>query len=189
MKKTNAAPAPSKSARGSEKTNGVAARPSPEAIPLKELTPRFEAEERELLRKALQTTVFDLLGLQLVAKQAHWNLVGPGFKPVHEFLDEIHEHAEHAADEAAERLVALGMSVEGQAPEIAASSRVETIPSGFVRDQSALRMMADRLKRSSDDIREGMEPIEEADTVTADLLHGILEVIEKDLWMARAHLI
>ena len=38
---------------------------------------------------ALQATLVELIDLSLQAKQAHWNVVGPAFKPVHEFLDEL----------------------------------------------------------------------------------------------------
>ena len=122
-------------------------------------------------------------------KQAHWNLVGPNFRSVHLQLDEVYEAATESSDEVAERLTALGMSPNGQGPEVVANTRVQTIAPGFVRDLDAVRLIAERLHQSADDIRDGLAPIEDVDTVTADLLHGVIERFEKQLWMLRAHLV
>ncbi|WSP85435.1 hypothetical protein OG289_42760 [Streptomyces sp. NBC_01235] len=35
---------------------------------------------RQVTYDALQSTLVDLLGLSLVGKQAHWNIVGPRFR-------------------------------------------------------------------------------------------------------------
>ena len=39
--------------------------------------------------EALQATLVDLVDLSLVAKQAHWNVVGRNFRSVHLQLDEV----------------------------------------------------------------------------------------------------
>ena len=54
------------------------------------------------------------LGLQALAvngKQAHWNVRGANFIAIHELLDTVVAHAQAGADEAAERIVALGIPV------------------------------------------------------------------------------
>jgi len=170
-------------------TDVIAAHPTPKDAPIADLVPDFSAKDRQTLQTTLQTAMYDLVHLQLVVKHAHYNVVGPGFKPVHEFFDEIHEHVEDAADMVAERLVALGMSVEAQGPEVVKNTRVAPIPSGYLRDLGAIRLVAERVKKTAQDIRAGIEPLEDAEPVTADLLHGVVEVLEKDLWMLRAHLV
>ncbi len=42
---------------------------------------------RAITGEALQETLVDLVGLSLMAKQAHWNIVGPRFRSIHLQLD------------------------------------------------------------------------------------------------------
>lgn len=165
-------------------------KPSPSAtLPQEPLTPRFSGADRETLQTTLQSALYDMVHLQLVTKQAHWNVVGPNFRSVHLQLDEIWAFVQESTDEIAERLTALGMSPDGQGSEVSANTRVQTIAPGFHRDLETVELMAQRLHTTSEDLREGLEPIEDVDTVTADLLHGVIEGLEKHLWMLRAHLI
>jgi starvation-inducible DNA-binding protein len=45
--------------------------------------------QRDTTAAALQASLVDLIDLSLVAKQAHWNLVGRQFHDVHLHLDEL----------------------------------------------------------------------------------------------------
>lgn len=45
--------------------------------------------ERDRVSAALQPLLVDLVDLSLVAKQAHWTVVGPRFRELHLELDEI----------------------------------------------------------------------------------------------------
>ena len=51
----------------------------------------------------------------LVAKQVHWNVVGPRFRSVHLQLDEVVDTARQHADTVAERASAIGVSPDGRA--------------------------------------------------------------------------
>ena len=55
--------------------------------------------QAEILQACVQANI----DLALNLKQLHWNVQGPNFKPVHEFLDDIIDHARAASDEIAER--------------------------------------------------------------------------------------
>ena len=181
---------PAAAGDGAKNARGEGRKPSPSnALPQDNLTPRFSAEDREALQTTLQGSLYDLIHLGLVTKQAHWNVVGPNFRSVHLQLDEIYEFVQESTDEVAERLTALGMSPDGQGPEVVANTRVQTISPGFHRDIETVELMAQRLHTTSEDMRAALEPIEDVDTVTADLLHGVIEGLEKHLWMLRAHLI
>lgn len=70
---------------------------------------------------ALQDTLVDLLGLSLVGKQAHWNIVGPRFRSIHLQLDEVVATARAHSDTVAERAAALGVSPDGRPETIAAT--------------------------------------------------------------------
>jgi len=137
---------------------------------------------------ALQGTLYDLSALARITKQAHWNVKGPHFRPIHEHLDEIYAAVDAAVDEVAERLAALGASPSGQSREVSENTRLEPLPLGFIRDRQVVELMTDRLGMAVQTTRERMATIEEPDPVTADLFHGILETLEKHLWMLRSQM-
>ena len=66
-------------------------------------------EVAELLQKQLST----YNDLHLTLKHVHWNVVGPNFIGVHEMIDPQVELVRGYADEAAERIAALGVSPQG----------------------------------------------------------------------------
>ena len=137
---------------------------------------------------ALQGTLYDLLALGKVLKQAHWNVKGRFFKPVHEHLDEIYADVETATDEVAERLAALGVSPSGQAPEVSKNATVKSIPQGFLRDEEVVELITDRVHTTCQTMRDRMASTEDPDPVTADLFHAVLAKFEKHLWMLRSQL-
>ena len=55
----------------------------------------------------LQRVLTDLIALELVGKQIHWNIVGPNFRDVHLNLDEVVDIAREGSDEVAERMRAI----------------------------------------------------------------------------------
>ncbi|WP_309500748.1 Dps family protein, partial [Streptomyces shenzhenensis] len=52
--------------------------------------------------EGLQGALVDLVDLALVAKQIHWNVVGPRFRTVHLQLDEVVDTARAHSDTVAE---------------------------------------------------------------------------------------
>ena len=56
----------------------------------------------------LQDTLVELTDLALQGKQLHWNLVGRGFKSLHEQLDEVVGTARAASDDVASGPSTLG---------------------------------------------------------------------------------
>ena len=51
------------------------------------------------LRNSLQKVLVNLIDLQLVGKQAHWNVVGPNFRDLHLNLDEVVDIAREGGDD------------------------------------------------------------------------------------------
>src|SRR5450759_3887627 len=109
----------------------------------------------------LQATLVELIDLSLQTKQAHWNVVGPSFKAIHLFLDELTDQYRDWYDEVAERLPAIGVSPDG-------------------RFETRVTLVADR-------VRARLDPLGAHDLVSQDLLVGILHGLEKQRWMLRAH--
>ncbi|GGJ03666.1 hypothetical protein GCM10010121_012480 [Streptomyces brasiliensis] len=76
---------------------------------------------RQVAGSVLQSTLVDLLGISLIGKQAHWNIVGPRFRSIHLQLDELVTVIREAADTVAERAATLGLPPDGR-PEAIASA-------------------------------------------------------------------
>ena len=149
--------------------------------------PTLRHEDRRAIGAELQVVLVTLTDLSLIGKQAHWNLVGRTFHPLHLFLDTLVEAWREASDRVAERAVALGYEPDGRAATVAATSPLEAFPPGQVLDEHVIAALTDRLTTAIGDIRERMDRLEDVDTVTADILHGIVAGLEENVWMIRAH--
>ncbi len=143
-------------------------------------------KEREVVGSALQATLVDLLDLSLVAKQAHWNLYGPRFRSVHLQLDEVVTTARDFADTVAERAAALGVSPDGRAATIAATSGVPDFAAGWTRDVDAIDALVRTFSAVIERVRDRIEVTGPADAVTQDLLIGLTAELEKQSWMFQA---
>jgi len=142
--------------------------------------------QREANHRALQPILTDLIAFGLTVKQLHWNVIGPNFRPIHLHLDEIYEDVLEAIDTVAERISACGHSPLGTAKAVAADTELVDPPSGFIRDDEVLLLAGQRIHELAGLIRTRMQSIEDVDTVTADILHEIVDKLEKHHWMLRA---
>ena len=136
----------------------------------------------------LQSCVAASIDLALSFKHLHWNIRGPKFQSVHEFLDIVIEHARTGTDELAERLVTIGMPAEGQRGKLP-ESPVPAIESGFLRDDIVLERAVSILDEAVKVLREAQSKLADLDAVSEDLVIGILANYEKDLWMLSSHLV
>ena len=62
----------------------------------------------------LQRVLTDLIALELVGKQIHWNVVGPNFRDIHLNLDDVVDIAREGSDEVAERMRAINAVPDGR---------------------------------------------------------------------------
>ncbi|MER6344620.1 Dps family protein [Streptomyces sp. NPDC001595] len=136
--------------------------------------------------EALQGALVDLVDLALVAKQVHWNVVGPRFRTVHLQLDEVVATARTHSDTVAERASALGVSPDGRAATVASGSGIAQVASGWVKDEDAVQVLVDALGAVITRMRERVASTEEPDPVTQDIVIGITADLEKHHWMFQA---
>ncbi|MFF9061993.1 Dps family protein [Streptomyces sp. NPDC101213] len=141
---------------------------------------------RQVTYDALQGTLVDLLGLSLIGKQAHWNIVGPRFRSIHLQLDEVVTAARSFADTAAERAAAIGLPPDGRPETIASAFTLPSPKGGWLRDEDVVRVIAEALGAAIGRLRERIGATEKADPVTQDLLIGITAELEKQRWMFEA---
>lgn len=148
--------------------------------------PTLRHEERDALGTALQAALVDLVDLALVAKQLHWNVVGPSFRSLHLQLDELCEAAREHGDVLAERARALGWAPDGRNGTVAASSTLPSMPDGPLASAHVVRLVTDALVAAVTTVRRTMETSGEYDPVTEDLLHAAAAELEKQAWMFSA---
>jgi starvation-inducible DNA-binding protein len=155
------------------------------------MTPNFHiplAAERRSAAAQLQGMLVDLLDLALIGKHAHWNVEGRLFRSVHKELDELVDAWRRLADDVAERAVTIGASPDGQVEAIAATTQLEALPSGHLRDRQVLKAIGDRLSDAAIRTRERIERVAVDDPVSCDLLVQVAATFEKQLWMVRAQM-
>lgn len=133
----------------------------------------------------LQNLVFSCIGLALQFKHCHWNVRGPMFKPLHDFLDEVHETLEHTSDDLAERLVALDHPADGNPSGIASGFDHEKLPLKFMQPASIVDSLTDRLKSLCDEFNVAIKKTS-SDPVTSNMLQDMTHKLEKHLWMLRS---
>lgn len=136
--------------------------------------------------EALQGALVDLVDLSLIAKQIHWNVVGPRFRSIHLQLDEVVTSARAHSDTVAERASALGVSPDGRAATVASDSGIGATAAGWIKDTDAVGAMVNALGAVIARMRERVAATGEPDPVTQDIFIGITADLEKHHWMFQA---
>ncbi|MDQ0987457.1 Dps family protein [Streptomyces sp. V2I9] len=135
---------------------------------------------------ALQGALVDLVDLSLVAKQVHWNVVGPRFRSVHLQLDDVVATARQHSDTVAERASAVGVNPDGRSGTVAKETAIAAVPEGWIKDTDAVRILVDALGVVIGRMRERIEVTDEPDPITQDLLIALTADLEKHAWMFQA---
>jgi starvation-inducible DNA-binding protein len=140
------------------------------------------------LKADLQAVLVDLLELQNQAKQAHWNLVGPHFRSIHLEFDEIVDMVREDADSVAERMRALWAVPDGRTRTVVETTTLPPFPEGEISVGRAIAVIAQQSLRTVNVIRAVHDDVDEQDPTSADLLHAVIEGLEKQRWMLNAQL-
>ncbi|MET7767549.1 DNA starvation/stationary phase protection protein [Nocardia sp. NPDC005366] len=154
----------------------------------KPITSTLDQEQQRITGEALQATVVDLIDLTLIAKQAHWTVVGRNFRSVHLALDELVVVARDFTDSSAERATAIGVSPDGRAATVSTDSGALGIGAGWQQDTDVIDAVVSNLGAVIARLRDRIEATEEADPVTQDLFIEITARLEQLHWMWQAQL-
>lgn len=150
------------------------------------ITGPLSGEARNTVAEALQGALVDLIDLSLVAKQAHWNLTGSHFRPIHLQLDELTDLARRHMDTIAERAVAVGVNPDGRSATVARSTKLSQPDGGWIEDGKVVATITDTLDGISKRMYERIRAVDEPDPVTQDLFIAIAQDIDKQHWMFQA---
>ena len=146
----------------------------------------LDAAAQEAVRDRLQPLLVDLIDLSLTAKQFHWNIVGTRFKSLHEHLDEVTDQYRMWSDEVAERLTSLGVAPDGRVQRVAGDSPADPAAASWIHQDEVVTEMSDRIEAVARATRERLDGLGDVDLASEDLLIGILNGLEMQLWMFSA---
>ncbi len=136
----------------------------------------------------LNTLLADSTVFYQKLRHYHWNVQGPQFFQLHERFEEIYEKWADFIDEIAERIIALDtvpLHTLKSMLESATLKEDSKIPDGTqmvkktIADLNALRASLNRIIEAAE---------KEDDRTTANLLDGLGDAVEGDLWMLKAWL-
>ena len=160
------------------RTNGHATRRAEAEVSVFKASVHFAAN--------LQRVLVDLIELHLQGKQAHWNVVGVNFRDLHLQLDELVEAAREASDTIAERLRALDAIPDGRSDTVAAATSLPQFPSGEQNTRDVVDLITTRVYATVDTVRSVHHAVDAEDPTTSDLLHEIIDSLEKLAWMIKS---
>jgi starvation-inducible DNA-binding protein len=138
------------------------------------------------LPQNLQRVLVDLIELQLQGKQAHWNVVGTNFRDLHLHLDEIVGIARDASDTIAERMRALDAVPDGRSDTITSSTTLPAFPPAEQTTTDTVDLITTGIYGAVGTIRSVHDDVDAADPSSADLLHTIIDALEKAAWMLKS---
>jgi starvation-inducible DNA-binding protein len=144
-----------------------------------------DPETATTVARELQPVLETFIDLSLLAKHAHWNVVGPNFRSLHLQLDELTDAWRDAADAVGERIAALGGFPDGRVETVASGRELPTLGDGPQPDRALVASLTAILTAAVKLIRARMDRIEDLDVVTADVLHSVVAGLEEQLWMIR----
>lgn len=145
---------------------------------------RFVALPR--LANNLQAVLVDLIELHMQGKQAHWNVVGTNFRDLHLQLDEMVDVAREASDTIAERMRALQAVPDGRTDTVTASTTLPAFPAAEQNTATVVDLITDRIAAAIATMRTVHDDVDGDDPSSADLLHAIIDDLEKYAWMISA---
>jgi starvation-inducible DNA-binding protein len=143
-------------------------------------------DARKIVGDALQGTLVDLIDLSLLAKQAHWNLVGRRFRSIHLQLDEVVLAARNFSDLVAERLVTVGVPADGRSGTVARETGLPQLAEGWLGDDHVVASLVELHSAIIGRMRQRIADTENADPVSQDVLIQLTADLEKAHWMWQA---
>ena len=152
------------------------------------ITGPLDQKSRDETGRVLQEALVDLIDLSLVAKQAHWNVVGRNFRSVHLQLDELVAAAREYTDQVAERASAIGVSPDGRAATVAKDSGVPDFEVGWRDDEAVAKAITTTLGEVVQRMRARIKTTDDTDLVTQDLIIELTAKLEEAHWMWQAQL-
>ncbi len=135
----------------------------------------------------LNQVLADFSDLASQFRNAHWNVRGPQFYPLHELFERLAGQVEEPIDGIAERATALGGIVGGSLREAAELTRLPKFPES-AQGLDLVQALAQTVSVAANHVRAEIDIADDAgDAGTADLLTELSQNLDKALWLLEAH--
>ncbi|MGY3836351.1 Dps family protein [Bacillus atrophaeus] len=145
-------------------------------------------KESAVIENSMNTQLSNWFLLYSKLHRFHWYVKGPHFFTLHEKFEELYNQAAETADTIAERLLAIGghpaatlseylkqASISDGGSETAASEMVKTLVDDYKQISSESKFVIGLAEENNDH-------------ATADLFVGLIEDVEKQVWMLSSFL-
>ncbi|UIW10538.1 DNA-binding protein [Aeromonas phage BUCT695] len=132
----------------------------------------------------LQDILGNLVLLYVKAKDYHWNVTGPEFKPLHETFDGIQEEALEWADVIGERMRALGIHTCSRTDAFRESAWFDEAACG-INAEGMKKDMASTLKTISGKLMEAIQSGNHNE-VTSNILQDLCAHIDKRFYFVNS---
>jgi starvation-inducible DNA-binding protein len=149
--------------------------------------PGVDWELADDLAVRLNRDLATLTDLAAAYKQAHWNVVGPGFAALHNLFDRFAEETRGYVDLVAERAVTLGGVAHGTVQAAAEHSILTPFPLDERDERRILHELSRSAERMAQELRVAIESSTQ-EPVTQDVYIEIARGIEMQRWMLVGHL-
>jgi starvation-inducible DNA-binding protein len=118
----------------------------------------------------------------------HWNVQGPQFSEIHEFLEKQYREIVEYVDEVAERVRSVGGRPLGTMQEMLDVASLREAKSNHGSSSDMLRDLLQDHENLVAGLKRGIEQEEDNDVGSADLLTGLIRKHEKLAWMTRSYI-
>lgn len=130
----------------------------------------------------LQRVLTDLIALELVGKQIHWNIVGPNFRDVHLNLDEVVDIARAGSDEVAERMRAINAVPDGRPTTVSAATTVPAAPEGEILTSEGVAYIVSAIEAVVATLRGVDEDVDSEDPTSSGIVEDLIGKLEQQAW-------
>ena len=134
----------------------------------------------------LQRVLTDLIALELVGKQIHWNVVGPNFRDIHLNLDDVVDIAREGSDEVAERMRAINAVPDGRPGTIAAATTVPAAPEGEILTGEGVAYIVSAIEAVVATLRGVHDDVDSEDPTSSGIVEDLTGKLEQQAWFLSA---
>ncbi|MBB5350343.1 starvation-inducible DNA-binding protein [Haloferula luteola] len=148
----------------------------------------LDAKQRDKAASLLKSILADQHVLYLKTRNFHWNLIGPRFHSLHEFLETQYGELATVIDATAERIRMLGHVSPGSMQEFLDAATLKESSGEAIQGLDALSVLRADHETVTRDLRKAIETLSEiGDAGTEDFLTGLLQKHEQTAWMLRSY--
>lgn len=145
-------------------------------------------KSRKAVIDLLTPFLADALEVQLHAKQAHWNVKGPQFLPLHELFEKVYDQLGEHADDVAERIVQLGGTAEASSRLVAKRTKAPSYPLSITTGKDHVEALSTSVAHLAAFTRKLIDETSDAgDEASSDLVTAMTRELDKLVWLIENH--